>query len=142
MVSGRHSSPPISLGVLVCSVALGVFVVLYGCLLNGNQHKYARYHADSCQEGVFIRDLESSEFCCEDIYHRSDWVCVAAYDTINKIWSSLLAWVVPLVPIVMTIFSDYLTGHLAGNKWMHMNRMSAYVGLFIYRTVRVLFLIV
>jgi hypothetical protein len=126
-----------SLTVVVCTIVTGIIVVFYGCLLNGNDHKYSRFDSTDCKRGVFILEVFDSQFCCDDKYHESDWVCVAAYDKVNAIWSSLLAWVIPLFPISLTMLLDFSNGQLQERKYIHLNRLLAYVALFAYRTVSV-----
>ena len=125
----------VSLASVVIAVAIGCFVIFYGCQLNGNQHKYSKYHSPDCRRGIFIHEVFDSQVCCEDIYYQTDWACVAAYDRVNKVWSSYLAWIVPLLPIATTILLDYFRGHLHESKHTHLKRGFGYFMLFVYRTV-------
>lgn len=99
-----------AIAVLILLVA--VFIILLGGALNNIQVKYSRYRdADKCDHGLFIVEIDNSDFCCNEHYHETDWACMAAYDSVNLIFSSILAWVIPLLPFLCTVTTDAWSHH-------------------------------
>lgn len=148
-------------GVLILIVSL--FIIILGGGLNNIQVKYSRYNSVSCAHGLFIVEVEDSQFCCDEHYHETDWACAAAYDPVNRIFSSYLAWFIPLVPFVCTVMTDFRLGSLTlgavpgagieapgggdkaaaefpnrpGLAGVHSRRLVFYLALFVFRRVRI-----
>ena len=120
---------------------LSSFLLFIGVLLNGNNLKYKKFSSSSCQKGLFITTLSNSEFCCQSFYYSSDWACIAAYDSINSTFSSVFAWSIPIIPFILTMFMDILAGYFKKTQKTHLRRLLFYVFIFIYRTVRLFFLL-
>jgi hypothetical protein len=164
-------------GVSAAALLGALLVLLLGGALNNIQVKYARFnnqhdnHPASCARGLFIIDIEHSEFCCDKHYHETDWACMAAYDTVNYVFSSFLAWLIPLVPFVCTVAVDVYshrsslsaltsssstsssssssvsdkasTQNVAYLFGSHVRRLALYITIFTFRTVKnVVYLIV
>jgi hypothetical protein len=132
-------------GGVLLMLLVAVFVVMLGGGLNNIQVKYSRYHeADKCAHGLFVKEIEDSHFCCDDHYHETDWACMAAYDPVNKHFTSYLAWVIPLIPFLCTVLAEAQQGSFATSNSkaapnrvaVHARRLILYIALFIYRRVR------
>lgn len=142
-----------TIAILILLVA--VFIILLGGALNNIQVKYSRYRdAGKCAHGLFVLEIENSEFCCDEHYHETDWACMAAYDRVNLVFSSVLAWVVPLLPFLCTVATDAWSHHRSTEAsqssatsskgdvpprshliGVHTRRVVLYFMLFIFRTV-------
>mmetsp|Transcript_10896 Transcript_10896/g.16605 ORF Transcript_10896/g.16605 Transcript_10896/m.16605 type:complete len:275 (+) Transcript_10896:35-859(+) len=131
----KSSMRPVSLNIVVCLVLVACATIYLGSALNGNQHKYSRFSSSQCSHGLLINELRASDFCCDHMYHRSDWACVAAYDRPTQIMSSIWAWALPLMPAALTIISDAFFGVLNRKYKAHFKRISLYLSIFIFRTV-------
>ena len=71
----RTSSPDVIFKTAMLLVLLvAIFIVLLGGGLNNNQVKYSRFHAEgACAQGLFVKEIEESQFCCDKHYHETDW---------------------------------------------------------------------
>lgn len=113
------------------SIAVGAIVAVLGCLYGDNQ-VYSRYRGEECSAGVFCHSVKDSAVCCEG--HRGDdWVCIAAYDDTTAAMSGVLAWILPLLPLLFAALSDLL---FESDKLRPgvLRRGLAYMMLFAYRT--------
>ena len=89
--------------------AVVAVLVLIGCGINDLGDKYSRYsHPPTCSKGVLALNMESSEFCCDEPLHQTEWVCLAAYDFANSIMTSIHAFYIPLIPSILTFIVDVL----------------------------------
>lgn len=140
-----RSNADLSLRFLSTSIIIIILLVLIGCGLNDLNEKYAKYRSDTCRSGVLILNMQSSEFCCDDYLHQTEWICLAAYDRINKIMTSHQAFFIPLIPIIATSFTDiailFATEGLVWKKaqtlcFNSFGRLSWSFALTLYRTVR------
>jgi hypothetical protein len=114
------------------SIAIGSFVAVLGCLYGSNQ-VYSRYRGEQCSAGVFCHSVRDSAVCCEGP-RKDDWVCVAAYDDVTSAMSGILAWILPLLPLLLAALSDLLFESDKQRPGI-LRRGLAYVILFAYRTV-------
>ena len=134
--------------------AVTVVLVLIGCGLNDLQDKYSRYsHLQTCTKGVLALNMKSSEFCCDEPLHQTEWICLAAYDFVNSIMTSVHAFYIPLLPALCTFLVDVLFVGTGGTKsemessripWggnfalklqTFIEKLKYRVGLILYRTV-------
>lgn len=76
-------------------------VVCVGCLLNKGDLKFSRSHTTDCSKGLLALNLEDSHICCDSPSHESNWICIASFDSLNYVFSSRWAFVIPLVPWVL-----------------------------------------
>ena len=124
-------------------VSCSLLVLLVGTGLNNIQVKYSRFRTEECRRGLYVREIVSSDFCCDTHYHDSDWACAAAYDFVNETFTSFLAWIIPLVPLAFTVAADVYHGRIQKQTGKdsrsiagtHVRRLACYVALFLYRTV-------
>lgn len=59
---------------MVLVLVVAVSLLLLGGGLNNIQVKYSKFHdAHVCAHGIFVKEIEDSQFCCDDNYHDSDW---------------------------------------------------------------------
>jgi hypothetical protein len=133
----KQEMSQVPLGALLGVILLSSIVLFIGSLLNGTDLKYKRFSSPSCGQGLFIIQLPYSEFCCNDPhYHTSDWACLAAYDELNHILSSVFAWTIPVIPLVLSMATDLYLGYFSRTQRVHAKRLIFNVMVFVYRTVR------
>ena len=136
---------------VVASTTICVIIVLLGCGYNNLGLKYTRSTKAGlvaeyrCEKELFILSIKDSQLCCDVSYHDMDWVCVAAFDKINKLLSSNAAFYLPFLPFAVTCISDairayherfYSTTNVADLK-KHFRRAALYVSIIAYRTVSI-----
>ena len=120
------------------STTIIIALVLVGCGLNDLNDKYSRFRSESCGHGVLVLNMVNSEFCCDNIIHRSEWVCLAAYDSTNGLMTSMRAFFIPLFPFFFTVLTDFLTverGEWGESLKGALSRFKWSVALILYRTV-------
>ena len=116
-----------------------VLVILIGCGLNDRSDKYIRFRSEECKRGVLTINLDNSEFCCDDEHHVSDYICVAAYDYFNHLFSSLWAFFLPLLPGILTLLSELADHTIAYEGFIAFTKRSAgYIAIIFYRSVFVI----
>jgi hypothetical protein len=126
----------VPLAALLGVIFISSVILFIGSLLNGTDLKYKRFTSPTCGQGLFIIQLPYSEFCCNDHhYHTSDWACLAAYDDLNHILSSVFAWTIPIIPIVLSMVTDIYLGYFSRTQKIHARRLIFNVMVFVYRTV-------
>ena len=134
----------LSLRALVWIVTVSsALVTLLGSGLNNLGHKYRRaLPLEDCGKEVLNINVPNSTLCCEKAYHDADWVCIAAYDRINKLLSSYYAFIVPGIPLVATIFTEVTIqrGLNRSTLTAALLRSIIYFCIFIFRTVSEYFL--
>ena len=98
---------------LIVLAALSGLIIACGCSLNSLGLKYIRVSGSGfsgesksnslgCEREVLVLSMEKSNFCCDGI-RASDWVCVAAYDHMNRLFTSQpWAYLLPLLPLFLT----------------------------------------
>ena len=112
---------------------VSVAVVLYGSCLNSAGLKYSRVSAghgrdSDCSRELLVLSVQESNFCCEGL-RSSDWVCVAAYDEVNrKLTSHPWAYLAPFVPWVLT------AALIEVDIYASLRRFLLYSILLVYRT--------
>jgi hypothetical protein len=126
----------VPLVLFLATIFISSLILFIGSLLNGTDLKYHRFKSPTCGNGLFIIQLPYSEFCCNDNYHSTDWVCMAAYDEINYILSSVFAWTIPIIPLMCTMATDLFYGYFNKTQKVHLRRLLFNVMVFLYRTVR------
>ena len=95
--------------VLTVVAFIHIIVILTGAGLNDLGHKYSRSVShDHCLKELLILHVPHSQMCCDGEIHGSDWVCVAGFDHINRIMSSKWAYVLPLIPFMLTVGTDFI----------------------------------
>lgn len=112
-------------------VAICIVAMMFGISLNDGSI-YTRYRTDDCDHGILNYKRAGSTLCCDNHYHSNDWPCVAAYDSMSHMLSSYWCWVLPLMPLLMTVLRDVRYRNPLSK---HLRRLYAYVVIFIYRTV-------
>ena len=125
-----------------------VVIVLVGCGLNDLNDKFTRFKSEMCRSGVLTMNMENSEFCCDDSINNSVWVCLAAYDFFNQHMTSMKAFYLPIIPLMLTISLDFLIHmynfgfkelHLYSNLFVNcLDRLKWIVMIIIYRTVKII----
>jgi hypothetical protein len=135
---------------VVASTTICVVVVLLGCGYNNLGLKYTRrtmagLKESRCEKELFVLSIKDSQLCCDVSHHDMDWVCVAAFDKINKLLSSNAALYLPFLPFAVTCISDairtyhgrfFSTTKLADIN-DHFRRAALYASIIAYRTVRI-----
>lgn len=101
-VARRELRTAITIATVVGLILVGIFSGL-----NHLGHKYIRaMPTEDCSKNILIMEVPDSELCCSNLAQESQWACVASYDTVNKIISSLWSFVLPLAPLVATVISE------------------------------------
>lgn len=116
----------------------GALVILLGSGLNNLNHKYSRVSAPgvrSCKRELFITNVPDSRLCCDTPHNSVDWICVASYDFLNKLFSSKWAFQIPLIPFVITVVTE-CTEPTSSRLSSHSSRLIFYFCLILFRTVR------
>lgn len=111
-------------GFLITTFVLSAFVLLYGCMYNYLGYKYTRALPDkSCSNHILITELTDSLQCCDK--GRRDyfeWVCQASFDSINHKLASKYAFLVPLIPFVLTIISEAILSFVSSSSVKDSNK--------------------
>jgi hypothetical protein len=95
--------------VLLSLTVLCILSITLGAGMNDLNQKYVRALPNGdCARVLLITSVPDSTLCCESGLHEKEWVCAAAYDPINRILSSLKAYWIPLVPVLLTFVSDMI----------------------------------
>ena len=80
-----------------------------------------------CPHEIFSLSDPDSRLCCDGL-RRQDWACVAAFDYISKIMTSMpWSYVLPIVPWICTTLFSKLSAKL------HIKRLLVYMYLFVFR---------
>ena len=115
---------------IVWSGSLTLVTVLLGSSLNNLGFKYGRTHhggggAAGCEREVYTFSEPDSVFCCDGL-RRHDWVCIASFDPINKIMTSVpWAYILPLTPWLSNFVFNVDT-----QPSSHFPRLAFYLTLF------------
>lgn len=117
-----------------------VLIIFLGSGLNNLDQKYSRTSSRAltdCRREIFILSIPDSKHCCDSAIRSLDWVCVASFDKINMISSSRWAFMMPLLPFVMTICSSYASEFQTrkSSKEPHSKRLILYICIILYRSV-------
>lgn len=115
----------------------GSLMILLGSGLNNLNHKYSHVSAPgvrSCKRELFIRNVPDSRLCCDTSHNSVDWICIASYDKLNKIFSSKWAFQIPLIPVVITLLTE-CTKPTSYRLQSHSSRLIFYFCLTLFRTV-------
>mmetsp|Transcript_30503 Transcript_30503/g.29131 ORF Transcript_30503/g.29131 Transcript_30503/m.29131 type:complete len:302 (+) Transcript_30503:128-1033(+) len=128
---------------LTSAFILSLLFILIGSALNNLNHKYSRSSSISrtCAREIFILSVPNSELCCDDSLYISSWVCIASFDTFNKLFASFWALIIPLIPIATTILTEYLYKKIIDQSSAptlqhiraHSNRLILYILIILYR---------
>eukprot|EP01039_Chlorochromonas_danica_P010122 gene10122-11204_t len=88
-------------GVAVLAIGLGI-------ALNDLGDKYVRSarRDEFCQHYLVNLRLENSALCCDEGYHDTDWVCFASYNQVNRLLASPWAWLLAMLPMLLTSALD------------------------------------
>ena len=123
---------------------VSALIIILGSGLNDLNLKYSRVTSKSprsCKKELFILTVPNSQLCCDTTYNADDWVCVASFDTLNRIFSSKWAFQIPAIPIVMTIVAEYVSSVYSSDSTFvtrlesHGCRLFLYICMILYRTV-------
>lgn len=132
-------------------------VVFVGCSYNYLGKKYSRAHYsphDECQHEIYlIQDPDTDIMCCDEKKNQSNWICAARFDYFNSKFSSKLAFIIPLIPLVCNLIGDHIfsvrskadnekaeTISVTRNITSHFLRLSLYIVIFAFRTVTLYFI--
>ena len=120
-------------------------IVFFGSSLNSNNHKYVRTTVGNslntlspsvdnldtdalCTREVFLINVPDSRFCCEGL-RRQDWVCIASFDQLNMIMTSLpWAYVFPIIPWLSSVVLSHNS-----RMHVHLRRLAIYIIIFLFR---------
>ena len=127
---------------ILLAFLLSTAMVLLGIGLNDLNLKYSRTSSTAlttCRREIFILSVPNSKHCCDSVVHSLDWVCVASFDKFNGVFASSWAFLLPLLPFVMTICSSYATEYVTSvsSKESHSSRLILYIVIILYRTVSI-----
>ena len=125
---------------IACAFFASVLIVVLGSCLNSLGLKYSRTThkaLGNCRREIFILSVPDSKHCCDSAIHSLDWVCVASFDKVNRILSSTWAFMIPLLPFVMTICSSYASECVTqkSSRESHSRRLLLYISIILYRSV-------
>ncbi len=146
---------------------LPMLIVLYGSLLNNAGIKYAsvrstsalkhlvshsyisydsslKYTVGKAEEMgcVVALNVPNSLICCDDDSRSNEWICRAAFDPVNKMFTKSItrAIIFPLLPLFFSGLGDYKASidsrQQAQSLKSFMLRMTFYIAVIIFRTVR------
>ena len=92
------------------SIFLAVTVVLIGTYMNFDDSKYTKVPpsgsgGEECKLRILSLYVQDSVTCCDGV---KNMVCSAYTDTSNKIFSSVWAFFIPLIPFGIALTSEYL----------------------------------
>ena len=108
-----------------------LMVILISMTVNDKNSKYVKSHYDECKyHSVLDLYEEGSHICCDSKHHRSSWLCIASFDSANKILSSHWAFLLPLLPYLTTI--SIKPNH---SIIVDVKRLFTYIAILLYRTV-------
>lgn len=155
----KMQSTRIARSLLFLLLLIAVIVVLLGSTFNYLGYKYLRVIPDTdiksgaCQKRVLISQVEDSIICCEKDATKHDWICIAAFDSFNRILTTYYAFMIPLIPLLLTTVIElyfyfhqskrnlkkeessshrnYVTGI---NLTAHILRLILYGSIFVFRT--------
>lgn len=108
-----------------------LMVIFISMTVNDKNSKYVKSHYDECKyHSVLDLYEEGSHICCDSKHHRSSWLCIASFDSVNKILSSHWAFLLPLLPYLTTI-------SIQPNNSINVDikRLFTYLAILLYRTV-------
>jgi hypothetical protein len=78
-----------------------------GSGLNYLDYKYIRAKSmKGCKKQLLNINVVDSFICCEQNLHQHDWICVAAFDSINQVISSILSFFLPFIPLVVLTLNE------------------------------------
>jgi len=136
--------------ILTIVIVLLTLFVFIGCSYNYLGKKYARAHYsshDECRREIYlIQDPGTDIMCCDEKKHQYNWICIARFDYFNEKFSSKLAFIIPLIPLVCNLFSDLIFATRSTNEKVeslsvksnitsHFLRLLLYIVIFAFRTV-------
>ena len=97
---------------LLCLIFMSGILISIGCGINYLNHKYIRIMTNTtgiCEKEVLNIDVTNTKMCCENEYRKSDWVCVASYDQVERYMTSSMAFVLPFLPLILTSANDVIS---------------------------------
>jgi hypothetical protein len=131
-------------GFVILAFAVSALFIILGSGLNDLNLKYSRVSSKSprkCERELFLVTVPNSQLCCDSQFNADDWVCVASFDTLNRILSSKWAFQIPLIPLVLTIISELAPSvPVADSSFVtrlesHGCRLFLYICMILLRTV-------
>lgn len=131
MLRGKVSTSMSYFFMIICLVSVVCFI---GGLLSGG-HVYGRFKSGTCRVpgGIFARTIPASDICCNyDSYHADNWVCLAAFDNIERFLTQF-AWVAPLIPTLIAFFMDLAWRRSVVTS--HLRKIGVFLMAFGYRTL-------
>ena len=95
---------------LVYCLISSLIVVISGIGSNSLDLKYKRSSNKlrMCKKELFITSIPNSQICCDENFHQYDWVCVASFNELNRVFSSLWAIVIPMLPLFTSMIFDLI----------------------------------
>lgn len=121
-------------GFVIFAFIVSALIIILGSGLNDLNLKYSRVSKipRTCKRELFILTVPNSQLCCDSPFNADDWVCVASFDTLNRILSSKWAFQIPVIPLVLTIITE-LASALLGADLKFVNRLESHgCRLFLY----------
>ena len=118
-----------ALVVVVCSLC----VILPALCSDGMTYSLVSTH--TCAKSVIVIDLVDCVICCDSGNPQyspdNDGLCVAAYDSITGVLTSMYAYLIPFIPILVS--SVLYNNHDIAKSALLRTRF--YIFLILYRTV-------
>lgn len=131
-------------GFVLFAFIVSASIIFLGSGLNDLNLKYSRVTSKSnrtCRRELFILTVPNSQLCCDSPFNADDWVCVASFDTLNRIFSSKWAFQIPLIPLVLTMVTELVSSVLLADSTFatrlesHGCRLFLYICMILLRTV-------
>lgn len=99
---------------LFLSMGISLLVLLLGCGYNSEGLKYTKAKVtNTCHRNILALTRPLSMQCCDEIHHRSEWLCIASFDHFNRYLTSFHgAWLIPLLPLLCNLLSDLFMSFL------------------------------
>lgn len=133
-------------GIVAGVLGLTAVVVLVGSGLNSHGLKYLRSGGfNHCNKGVLVLNLEGSHYCCDrESAGAGDWICLAAFDRLNKfLTSDFYAIFIPMFPLFWNVAEDFVSrltwmkkGISRFSPWVHLKRALVYASIVFFRVVK------
>ena len=111
-------------------------LIVISCIYK-TESKYIRFSSPSCHRGVLNLFKENSQICCYNNIKNvisNNVVCSHAYDKLNKYVTSQWSYLIALVPLFFTSFSEILSNTFCFK--LSVRRLTLYLIIFILRVVR------
>lgn len=91
---------------------------------------------------VVALNVPNSLFCCDDRSRDYQWICIAAFDPMNKIFtkSIMRAVLFPLLPVLLSGLGEFLAMSSSPTQRLQviraaLERLLTYIGIIAFRTV-------